>query len=37
VRRRTLPRALPRQLARHCAVEYAHLGSILPELHARFG
>ncbi len=36
VRRRVLASALPQRLARHCAVEYAHLGSILPELYARF-
>ena len=37
VRRRAIPRALPQCLARHCAAEYAHLASILPELHLRFG
>jgi hypothetical protein len=37
VRRRALPERLPRALARHCAEEYANLGALLPELHARFG
>jgi len=36
VRRRILPRPLPQRLARHCAIEYAHLASILPDLYARF-
>ena len=36
VRRRALPSALPQRLARHCAVEYARLAAILPELHGRF-
>jgi hypothetical protein len=36
VRARALPRRLPRALARHCAEEYANLGALLPELHARF-
>jgi hypothetical protein len=37
VRRRALPRHAPRALATHCAEEYANLGVLLPELHARFG
>jgi hypothetical protein len=37
VRRFALPSALPHALARHCAEEYANLGALLPELHARFG
>lgn len=37
VRRRALPSGLPRQLARHCAEEYANLGALLPELYPRFG
>jgi phloretin hydrolase len=37
VRRASLPRELPRALATHCAEEYANLGALLPELHARFG
>jgi hypothetical protein len=37
VRRATLPAALPRALARHCAEEYANLATLLPELHRRFG
>ena len=37
VRAKTLPRGVPRALARHCAEEYANLGSLLPELYARFG
>ncbi len=37
VRRRALPDGLPKALARHCAEEYANLGALLPELHARFG
>jgi len=36
VRARAMPRGLPRALARHCAEEYANLGALLPELHARF-
>ena len=36
VRRRALPAGLPRQLALHCAEEYANLAEILPELHARY-
>jgi hypothetical protein len=35
-RRVTLPRDVPRALATHCAEEYANLGALLPELHARF-
>ncbi len=34
-RRLALPRDLPRALATHCAEEYANLGALLPELHAR--
>jgi DAPG hydrolase PhiG domain len=37
VRRRVLPRNLPRALATHCAEEYANLGALLPWLYARFG
>jgi phloretin hydrolase len=37
VRRRALPRHLPKALARHCADEYANLAALLPELYARFG
>lgn len=37
VRRRALPKRLPRGLATHCAEEYANLGVLLPELYARFG
>jgi hypothetical protein len=37
VRRLTMPGTLPLCLARHCAAEYAHLASILPELYERFG
>jgi hypothetical protein len=37
VRRRLLPAAAPRALARHCAEEYANLGAILPELYEQFG
>lgn len=37
LRRRAIPRRLPQCLARHCATEYAHLASMLPELHTRFG
>ena len=37
VRRLALPQGLPPVLARHCAEEYANLGSLLPELHGRFG
>lgn len=37
VRRRALPKGLPRALARHCAEEYANLGAILPELYGRYG
>jgi len=36
-RRAALPSNLPHALARHCAEEYANLGTLLPELHARFG
>jgi hypothetical protein len=36
VRRRMLPTAVPRALARHCAEEYANLAAILPELHREF-
>jgi hypothetical protein len=32
VRRRALPKGLPRALATHCAEEYANLGALLPEL-----
>ncbi len=34
-RRAALPRDLPRALATHCAEEYANLGALLPQLHAR--
>jgi hypothetical protein len=34
--RLALPAGLPRALARHCAEEYANLGSLLPELYRRF-
>ncbi|HEX4508724.1 MAG TPA: hypothetical protein VH328_01535, partial [Burkholderiaceae bacterium] len=37
VRRATLPAALPRALATHCAEEYANLAELLPELYTRFG
>jgi phloretin hydrolase len=37
VRRRALPKGLPRALARHCAEEYANLAAILPELYGSFG
>lgn len=36
IRRLSMPSGLPRALARHCAEEYANLGALLPELHARF-
>jgi len=36
VRRRTLPAAAPRALARHCVEEYANLAALLPELYERF-
>jgi len=36
VRRRLLPPAAPRALARHCAEEYANLAALLPELHMQF-
>ena len=36
VRRRVIPARLPYTLARHCAIEYAHLAGLLPELHARY-
>jgi phloretin hydrolase len=36
VRRRVIPARIPYTLARHCAIEYAHLASLLPELHARY-
>jgi len=36
VRRAVLPAALPQRLARHCAIEYARLAAILPELHERY-
>lgn len=35
VRRRAIPAAAPRALARHCAEEYANLAAFLPGLHAR--
>jgi len=35
-RRATLPAALPRALATHCAEEYANLATLLPELFERF-
>ena len=34
VRRRVIPGRLPYTLARHCAIEYAHLAGFLPELYA---
>jgi hypothetical protein len=37
VRARAMPGRLPRALARHCAEEYANLGSLLGELYGRFG
>lgn len=37
VRNLALPKGLPQALSRHCAEEYANLGSILPELYARYG
>jgi hypothetical protein len=37
VRRRALPKGLPRALATHCAEEYANLAVLLPELYERFG
>ena len=36
LRRRMLPAAAPRALARHCVEEYANLGALLPELYGRF-
>jgi hypothetical protein len=36
IRRRAIPADTPRALAHHCAVEYAHLAALLPELHPRF-
>lgn len=35
-RRLTLPRDIPLALATHCAEEYANLGALLPQLHARW-
>ncbi len=37
VRRRALPKGLPRALAHHCAEEYSNLGVLLPQLYERFG
>lgn len=37
LRRRLIPSGAPAGLADHCSREYAHLASILPELHERFG
>ena len=37
VRQRVVPARTPAGLADHCSREYAHLASILPELHERFG
>jgi catechol 2,3-dioxygenase-like lactoylglutathione lyase family enzyme len=37
VRRIAMPSGVAPALARHCAEEYANLGVLLPELHARFG
>ncbi len=37
IRRRALPKRLPRALATHCAEEYANLGVLLPELFEQFG
>lgn len=37
VRAKALPRGIAPALARHCAEEYANLGSLLPELYGRFG
>ena len=36
VRRRLVPAAAPRALARHCAEEYANLAAILPELYEQY-
>ncbi|HTY97738.1 MAG TPA: hypothetical protein VMB91_11905 [Solirubrobacteraceae bacterium] len=36
VRRRALPAAAPKALARHCVEEYANLAALLPELYGRF-
>lgn len=37
VRGRVIPGRLPYTLAHHCATEYAHLATLLPELHSRYG
>jgi hypothetical protein len=36
VRRRLIPKAVPKALARHCAEEYTNLGAILPELYEQY-
>ncbi len=36
LRRLAIPAEAPKALAVHCAEEFANLGSLLPELHARF-
>ncbi len=36
VRRRLVPAAAPRALARHCAEEFANLAALLPELYEQF-
>jgi hypothetical protein len=36
VRRRLIPAAAPRALARHCAEEYTNLAALLPELYEQF-
>jgi hypothetical protein len=37
VRRRLVPAAVPRALARHCAEEYTNLAAILPDLYRQYG
>jgi hypothetical protein len=37
VRRRLIPKVVPRALARHCAEEYANLAALLPELYREYG
>jgi hypothetical protein len=36
VRRRLIPKGVPKALARHCAEEYTNLGAILPELYEQY-
>jgi hypothetical protein len=36
MRRRLIPRGVPKALARHCAEEYTNLGAILPELYEQY-